>query len=299
MLRPITPDPAAPLPRMSVSPLCELGGISVHAVRLAEDPEFIQRIAQLRATAFGEGMPWNYGLDLQDQQAIQMVAFDASGPVGALRLCLGDELLAQSGLQGFYMNTGWEFEPQAEAFVDTAIEYGRFWVVRGHPRTQGIIDALLASIGAFARAHPRYQNVFGTVALLDHAPASCRLIADYLRRHHLPAVRRVRPRRLLEDDASTPPLPASPEPPRNRAFRTLIHQLRKVDPDHPLPALLYLYLRQGAQMLGDVTLDETGRKLLIPLYVSMTTFQGFVERLRLHSGALTRPETAPEPGSTD
>ncbi len=286
---------------MSIPPLYELEDISVHAVRLAEDPEFVQQIVQLRATAFGEGGPWNYGLDRQDQQAVQMVAFDASGPVGALRLCLGDELLAQSGLQGFYMNTGWEFEPQAEEFFDTAIEYGRLWVVRGHPRTQGIINALLASIGAFSRAHPRYQSVFGTVALLDYPPESCRLIADFLRHHHFSGVRRVRPRRPLEVDAGTPPLPASPAPSRTKAFRALVHQLRTIDADHPVPALLHLYLRQGAEMLGDVTLDATGRKLLIPLYDSVTTFQSFAERLRLRSGTPSGREPAPTsaPGFID
>ncbi|AUX42310.1 uncharacterized protein SOCE26_037400 [Sorangium cellulosum] len=293
---PVTPAPAALPPRRSGAPVCERGGISVRAVRLADDPEFVEHVAELRSMAFGEGEPWNYGLDLQDRQAIQMVAFDASGPVGALRLCLGDELLAQAGFEGFYMNTGWELDPRSEAFFGTALEYGRFWVVRGHPRTRGIIDALLTSIGAFSSAHPRYQSVFGTVALLDHTPESCRLVVDYLRRYHLPDVRWVRPRRPFEPDTSAPPPPASSLPPRRRAFRLLVQQQRKADPDHPLPALLHLYLRQGAQMLGDVAWDTSGRKLLIPLYVSMATFQDFVARLRGHSGASSpSAEPGPEP----
>lgn len=247
--------------------------------------------------AFGAGESWNYGLDLQDRQAIQMVAFDASGPVGALRLCLGDEILDQHGFEGFYMSSGWEFEPGAEAFFATAVEYGRFWVVRGHPRTRGIIDALLASIGVFGSAHPRYQNVFGTVALLDHTPASCQLVVDYLRRYHLSDVRWVRPRRPLELEASAPPPPASSLPPQRKAFRLLVQQQRKADPDHPLPALLHLYLRQGAQLLGDVTWDASGRKLLIPLHVGMATFQNYLARLQGSAGASPGPESGPEPDS--
>ncbi|WP_438020335.1 hypothetical protein WMF18_15235 [Sorangium sp. So ce315] len=296
ILTPIAPAPAASPPRRGGSPLWELGGISVHAARLEDDPEFVEHIVQLRAMAFGEGEAWNYGLDLQDRQAIQMVAFDASGPVGALRLCPGDELLARHGVEGFYVSSGWEIEPGAEAFLETAVEYGRFWVVRGHPRTRGIIDALLASISAFGSAHPRYQNVFGTVALLDHAPESCRLVVDYLRRYHLSDVRRVRPRRPLGPEASAPPPLASPLPPQRRAFRLLVQQQRKADPDHPLPALLHLYLRQGAQMLGDVTWDASGRKLLIPLHVGMATFHDYVARLRGSPGGSPGPESGPESG---
>lgn len=272
----------------SAAPLCELEGISVYAVRLADDPSFVQRIAQLRVSAFGEGQPWHYGLDQLDQQAIQMVAFEADEPVGALRVCPGDELLATNGLEGFYLSAGWELEPDAGEFFDTTIEYGRFWVVRGHRRTQAIMNALLASVGAFAAAHPRYRNIFGTVALIDHTPEACQLIADYLRCYHLPSVHRVRPRRPLEGHASMPapasapasaPAPAQAQA-RLDAFRTLFHQLNEIDPDHRLPALLHLYLRRGAQMLGDVTMDETGRKLLIPLYVTEATFQSFVAGLK-------------------
>lgn len=279
----------------SAAPLCTLEGIAVYAIRLADDPSFVQRIAELRGSAFGEGQPWHYGLDQLDQQAIQMVAFEADEPVGALRVCPGDELLATSGLEGFYLSAGWEFEPRAASFFDTTLEYGRFWVVRGHRRTQAVMNALLASVGAYAAAHPRYRNIFGTVALLDHAPEACQLIADYLRRYHLPAVHWVRPRRPLGGHASAPPPASAPAPAqapaqaqaqaRLDAFRTLFHQLNEIDPDHRLPALLHLYLRRGAQMLGDVTLDETGRKLLIPLYVDEATFQSFVAGLRRRATA--------------
>jgi hypothetical protein len=276
-------DSVACPPPTKMRPVCEFGGISVYAVRLSEEPEFVHQLAQLRAMAFGSGETWNYGLDPQDWRAIQLAAFDASGLVGALRLCLGDEVLAQSGLQGFYMDTGWEFGPQAEPFFATAMEYGRFWAVRGHPRTPGIMNALLASLGSFAEAHPRYQCVLGTVALLDHSPEACRLIAAYLRRYHMSEVRRLRPRRPVEAEAHPPP---AAEASRPKAFRALVHQLREVDPDHPLPALLHLYLRQGAEMIGDVSMDGTGRKMLIPLHSSMTTFLGFVGRLRSRAGSI-------------
>ncbi|HEU4538287.1 MAG TPA: hypothetical protein VFS00_29405 [Polyangiaceae bacterium] len=304
----------------------------MHAVRFADEPEFVHHVARLRASAFDQGGPWNYGFDAQDRHAVQMVAFEGAEPVGALRLCLGDELIARGGLDSLYLNTGWHFDPRAEAFFDTAVEYGRFWTVRGHPRAPAVVGALWAALDAFIKANPKYRSLCGTVALLDHGPASQQLVVDYLRRYHLPEARIVHPRRplaaaavapapgeaapnetapgeaaagassslesttgvLAPRDSTTSGLgpPAGPAPERAKAFRALMRRLREVDPEHPLPALLFLYLRQGAQLLGDVAFDETGRKLLIPLYANVSTLQGFVVRMRSNASSDSTPPLA-------
>jgi hypothetical protein len=277
-LRATPPPSTRATPRPAGPPICEIGGLTVYAARYATEPEFVHHVARLRASAFDQGGPWHYGFDAQDRQAVQIVAFEGATPVGALRLCLGDELIAGGGLDGLYLNGGWRLDARAEAFFDSAIEYGRFWTVQGHPRAPSVVGALWAGLDAFVKANPRYRTLCGTVALIDHGDASRRLVVDHLRRYHLPEARVVHPRRPFEDDAPAPP--AGPASERAKAFRALMRRLREVDPDHPLPALLFLYLRQGAQMLGDVTLDETGRKLLIPLYAGVSTLQGFVVRMR-------------------
>ncbi|NPC81672.1 hypothetical protein HPC49_26060, partial [Pyxidicoccus fallax] len=191
-------DPASSPSGNGLRPLCEFGGLRVYALQLSEHPALVQHITRLRASVFGEGGAWNYGLDDQDAWAIQLVAFEEDAPVGALRLCMGDELMGRQGLSAFYLNTGWVLDARAASFFGTALEYGRFWALRGHPRSQTITNALLSALGAYARQRPAYQHVFGTVSLLGFEAAHLGLVVDYLRRHHLPAEHWIHPRRPFQ-----------------------------------------------------------------------------------------------------
>lgn len=257
-------------------------GLAVHAITMADAPAVVHALGQLRAEAFGGASPWNYGLDSYDSHAVQIVCLDVATQkmVGALRLGLGDVVLARKGLEGLYLNDFWALQPDTHDFFQANVEFGRVWIEKGHPRLREVVTSLRMGAAAYAGQHGARQGFFGTVALRDYPKAAQRLIVSYLRKFHPWSVLRIRP--LIEfdqmgwheeqrEDAGG----YGPE-----ALRQLIRMLRREDASHPFPFLLYIYLAQGAELLGDVALDSSGRKLLIPLYISLSAFQRGAAYLR-------------------
>jgi hypothetical protein len=256
--------------------------LSVFEVTLVEAPEYVRRLGLLRSDAYSGLGPWNYGLDDYDQHAVQLVAVEPGDddPVGALRVSLGDVIVEQLGMNSLYLHRFFDFGPGAPEFFKSTMEYGRVWVTPSHPRSLSILHSLLQALGAFVATRESYQGVCGTVSLLDFPPSSRAHVARYLREYHRWEEPFLKPRFPLAVEPH--PTEAEGGAPRSQAeaFRSLVRVLRSIDKAHRLPPSLHIYLRHGARLLGDVAMDKSGRKMLIPLYVPRRAFLSELEVIR-------------------
>jgi hypothetical protein len=278
-------------PARTREPLYQAAGLTVRATTLAEEPEFVQTLAQLRATAFQGPGPWNYGLDEYDKHAVQVVCSDATTeePLGALRLGLGDKVLAQDGTSGFYLHDFWEVPPGIHGFLGMNVESGRIWVRKGHPRILEIVQNLRHGTAVFLSQSRGYRGLFGTVALRDYPDHVQQLIVNYLRKYHPCRDQQMRPRVPYGHDGWQEYLRASDGWSQPEAMRRLFREVRHISATQPLLFLLYTYLRQGAELLADAAMDMLGRKVVIPLYVTSTALQGRMARAPTDAAALLAP----------
>ena len=260
--------------------------LSIHAVTLGGGPEVVQRVGAGRANAYSGQGPWNYGLDDYDWYAVQIVATEPGKdePVGGLRVGFGDLILREVGLPGLYLSHFYDFTPEAsEAFCKIA-EYGRVWVDPQHPRSLGVLYGLLQALCNLVDRAGDYLGVCGTISLLDYPTASRELVAGYLRANHPWRSPLIQPLYPISAYTPDPTAEVDESPPRSRKLHEVSRALKSVDKDRRLPPSLHIYLRHGARLLGDVGLDQSGRKLVVPLYMSLGELQIETQRMAALAG---------------
>ncbi|HEX4985313.1 MAG TPA: GNAT family N-acyltransferase [Burkholderiales bacterium] len=190
--------------------LAGAGRLSVHVARAAEIPHCLQEIGRLRELAFraaGEGTGLAADLDRFDAHYLHLFVWDAreAAIAGAYRLGLADEIAARHGRRGLYTHSLFRYGGRVLQAMHPAVELGRSFVRGEYQRSYAPLMLLWRGIGEFVVRHPRYATLFGAVSISnDYAPASRRLIVDFLNAHNLEhaLARHVRPRRPFRSRAA-------------------------------------------------------------------------------------------------
>ena len=107
--------------------------------------------------------------------------------VGAYRLGLADEIIDRLGHHGLICSTLFHFKPEFVKKLNPGLELGRSYILPAYQKSYNSLLLLWAGILAFIARNPKYNIIFGSVALTHgptYAPASRTLIVNFLRQQH-------------------------------------------------------------------------------------------------------------------
>ncbi len=238
--------------------LAEQGDFAVYFARAFQVPRLLDEIGRLREITFrevGEGTGLGRDLDRFDAYYIQLFMWNraAAEVVGAYRLGLSDEILAEHGDPGFYTSTLFRYKPGVLRQLDPAIELGRSFVVAAYQRKPLSLGLIWRGIGQFIARNPRYRVLFGPVSISrEYDSLSKNLIVMYLKEHSLD------PELADKVRARKPPRSRSFGGLDRRSFRRAVEDIDDVSAliseiereERGVPVLLRQYLKLNATILS-------------------------------------------------
>jgi putative hemolysin len=234
--------------------LVDSGGFHVYWAHAGQIRCVLQEIGRLRELTFrsvGEGSGKCSDVDEFDTYYLHLFVWDAQADaiVGAYRLGLVEEILAQRGKRGLYTHSLFRYGPRILNTLKPAIELGRSFVRVEYQRSFAPMLLLWRGIGRFVERAPQYAVLFGPVSISNNYSAASReLMVQYLSEHMAESglVTQVRPRRPFERRAPGDRPVSFPA-----TIDELSRMIEQLEPDRKgIPVLLRQYLRLGARILA-------------------------------------------------
>ena len=153
-------------------------------------PNLLKEIGRLRELTFrniGEGTMQEVDNDNYDTYYHQLFIWDsaACAIVGAYRMGLGDNILKQHGIQGFYTNSLFRMEEEMSSYLKKTIELGRSFVAEEYQRKALPLLMLWKGILHVLITNPEYEYLLGATSIAGKYTAASKLIiANYLKKYH-------------------------------------------------------------------------------------------------------------------
>jgi putative hemolysin len=133
-------------------------------------PNVLHEIGRLREITFrevGEGTNESIDLDAFDKYYRHMFLWDADAHkiAGAYRMGLGSEIFPKYGVEGFYLNDLFRFEPELHDMLLHSIEMGRAFVVKEYQQKPMPLFLLWKGIIHITLHHPEHKFLLGGVSI--------------------------------------------------------------------------------------------------------------------------------------
>ena len=238
--------------------LMVLGDYAVYCAPANKLPTVLREIGRLRECAFrevGEGTGKAIDLDEYDQHYQHLFVWSQSKQevLGAYRVALTKQLLAQRGVDALYTHSLFDFDAALFDRLGPAMELGRSFV---NPHWQGstrVLRLLWAGISMLLDRHPDVRHLFGPVSISPQFSNVGRfLIMTAIQLHHMdadlkslvrprhapPGVNSVSEQRLLDISAGLS------DPGRLSRF------LQRLDRGMKLPMLIKHYIELKGRFAG-------------------------------------------------
>ena len=167
------------------------GGYEVYCAPPQQIPNMMLMIATLRERTFreiGEGTKNEIDTDRFDRYYRQLFIWDneALRLVGAYRLGLGDEIMRNYGLKGFYNHTLFRMSPPMGEVMSRTIELGRSFIAREYQRKPASLMLLWKGILHVLLQNEQYRYLMGPVTVSGGFQHTSKLIiAAYVSRFYL------------------------------------------------------------------------------------------------------------------
>ena len=167
------------------------GGYEVYCAPPQQIPNMMLMIATLRERTFreiGEGTKNEIDTDRFDRYYRQLFIWDneALRLVGAYRLGLGDEIMRNYGLKGFYTHTLFRMSPPMGEVMSRTIELGRSFIAREYQRKPASLMLLWKGILHVLLQNEQYRYLMGPVTVSGGFQHTSKLIiAAYVSRFYL------------------------------------------------------------------------------------------------------------------
>ncbi len=237
--------------------MCEGEGLVVYCAEAPAIPQVLREIGRLREVTYREiGEGTNAEIDLDQYDAYYRHVFiwnpAAREIVGAYRMGLADEILAEKGVEGLYTHTCFKFGPELVERLQPAIELGRSFVRREYQKAFSSLMLLWKGIVAFVARHPKYRSLFGPVSISnDYLEASRQLMMRALRASHFdgelaPLISpRCAPRKAGRAEWALPEYDAV-----TGDLEQVSKLVQEIEPDQKaIPVLLRQYVKMGGRIL--------------------------------------------------
>ncbi|MBI9052820.1 MAG: lysophospholipid acyltransferase family protein [Bacteroidales bacterium] len=155
-----------------------------------EIPYSLQEIGRLREITFrdvGEGTNRSIDIDEYDFYYHQLIIWDqeANKIVGAYRLGKGKDILAQYGINGFYLSSLFKIKKSYASYLNESIELGRSFIVKDYQRKPLPLFLLWKGLLFFLLKNSDYRYLIGPVSISnDFSKFSKSLIVEFVKRYH-------------------------------------------------------------------------------------------------------------------
>jgi putative hemolysin len=142
----------------------------VFFARAKSIPNILHEIGRLREITFrevGEGTNESIDLDKFDQYYHHMFLWDDDTKkiAGAYRMGLGAEIYPKYGIEGFYLNDLFRFEPELHDMMHKSIEMGRAFIIREYQQKPMPLFLLWKGIIHTTLRYPEHKYLLGGVSI--------------------------------------------------------------------------------------------------------------------------------------
>ncbi len=133
-------------------------------------PNILHEIGRLREITFrevGEGTNQSIDLDKYDQYYHHLFLWDENAKqiAGAYRMGLGSEIFPKYGIEGFYLNELFRFEPELDDMMDKSIEMGRAFIIKEYQQKPMPLFLLWKGIIHTTLRFPEHKFLLGGVSI--------------------------------------------------------------------------------------------------------------------------------------
>ncbi|MDB4293207.1 lysophospholipid acyltransferase family protein [Maribacter sp.] len=164
-----------------------------YAVFLApanEMPSILKEIGRQREITFreiGEGTNNSTDIDKFDAYYHHMFLWDNEAKViaGAYRMGLGAEIFAKHGIDGFYLQDLFRFEPELFGMMSKSIEMGRAYIIKEYQQKPMPLFLLWKGIVHTTLRHPEHKYLIGGVSISNQfSNFSKSLMIEFMKSHY-------------------------------------------------------------------------------------------------------------------
>jgi putative hemolysin len=156
--------------RDSDSRLLQSKNYEVFFANASKIPNLLHEIGRLREITFrevGEGTNEPIDLDTFDRYYHHLFLWDedAKKVAGAYRMGLGSEIFPKYGMDGFYLNSLFRFEPELNDMMSKSIEMGRAFIIKEYQQKPMPLFLLWKGIIHTTLRHPEHKFLLGGVSI--------------------------------------------------------------------------------------------------------------------------------------
>ena len=153
-------------------------------------PNTLYEIGRLREITFrdvGEGTNKSIDLDKFDKYYYHMFLWDnfENCLVGAYRMGLGKEIYKRYGIQGFYIQSLFKFEPELHGMMEQTIEMGRAFIIKEYQQKPMPLFLLWKGIVHTTLRYPEHKYLMGGVSISNQfSEFSKSLMIEFMKSHY-------------------------------------------------------------------------------------------------------------------
>lgn len=221
-------------------------------------PNILNEIGRLREITFrevGEGTNNSIDLDEFDEYYHHLFLWDNETQriAGAYRMGMGNEIFANHGINGFYLQDLFRFEPELYKMMSQSIEMGRAFIIKEYQQKPMPLFLLWKGIVHCTLRFPEHRYLIGGVTISDKfSNFSKSLMIEFMKSHYYdPYVAQyVRPKKEFKvklEDADKDLVFEESEADLNK-FDKLIDELETEN--LRLPVLIKKYIKQNAKVVA-------------------------------------------------
>lgn len=162
----------------------------VFFVQAEKIPNILHEIGRLREITFreiGEGTNESIDLDKFDRYYYHMFLWDEDQQrvAGAYRMGLGSEIFDKYGIDGFYMQELFKFEPELHKMMSESIEMGRAFIVPDYQQKPMPLFLLWKGIVHTTLRYPQHKFLIGGVSISNQfTDFSKSLMIEFMKSHY-------------------------------------------------------------------------------------------------------------------
>ena len=238
--------------------LFNLKNYSIYCAPSRLIPNILNEIGRLREITFrevGEGTNLSIDIDEYDLYYNQMFIWDNTEEklVGAYRIGIGKDILAQYGKRGFYLHSLFQIDDEFIPVLNESLELGRSFVVSEYQRKPLPLFMLWKGILYFLLKNPQYRYLIGPVSISNnYSKISKELIIKFIMANHLDwkMAMKIKPRnsyKFKSDNQDINILMANMDRDIDRLDK-IIGDLDEMNSG--LPVLLKKYIKLNAKIIG-------------------------------------------------